>query len=146
VIKGESREVIEGEPGGVSRIGGGGGRVLDEIDEGEVGHGHDVFAWIAIGSPDSGELLEVDVLQSGLFLEFASCAVVDVFPDSDEAAGEGPFVFEGGEGALDEEDFEVILIEAENNAIAGEGGSCVVVDEAHTPFLSVETTLIKKKV
>lgn len=131
VVEGERREVIEGEPGGVSSIGGGGGWVFDEVDEGEVGDGENVLAWVAVGGADGGELFEVNVFESGLFFEFAAGAGVDVFADADEATGEGPFVFEGGEGALDEEDFEVVLIESEDDAVGGKGRSGVVVGEAH---------------
>ena len=146
VIEGEGREVVEGEPGGVAGIGGGGGRVLDEVDEGVVGDSDDVFPWVAVGGADGGELFEEDVFEAGFFFEFTSGAGVDVFADLDEAAGESPFVFEGGEGALDEEDFEVVLVETEDDAVGGEGGSGVVVGEGHGRYLSVFLTLCKVKV
>ncbi len=131
VIEGEGREVVEGEPGGVTGVGRGSGRVLDKIDECEVGDGDDMLAWVAIRGADGGELFEVDVFQSGLFLELAPSAGIDVFADPDESPGKGPFVFEGRESPLDEEDFKVFFVEPKDDAIGGESGSRVFVGEAH---------------
>ena len=100
-----------------------------------------MFARVSIGGADGGELFEVDIFEIGFFFELAAGAGVDVFANVDESAREGPFVFERWDGALDEEDFEVVLIEAEDDAVGGEGGSGVVIGEAHGDYLSVKTTL-----
>ena len=131
VIEGERGKIIEGEPGGISGVGRGGGWVLDEVDECEVGDGDDMLAGVAIWGADGGELFEEDVFQSSLFLKFAASAGIDVFTDVNEASGEGPLVFKGLDGSLDEEDFEVVFIEPEDDAIGSEGWSGVVIGEAH---------------
>jgi hypothetical protein len=141
VIKSERRKIIEGKPGGIAGVGGSGGRMVDEVDEGEVGDGNDVLAWVAVWSADGGELFEVDVFQSGLLLKPASGTGVDVFAYPNEPAGDGPFVFEGREGALDKKDFEVFFIKSKDDAIGGEGRSRVFVSEAHGSYLSLKITL-----
>lgn len=60
-----------------------------------------------------------------------------------EAAGESPLVFEGRKGALDEENFETILIEAEDDTIAGEGWSGVFVGEAHASLIKCKNNTLK---
>ena len=146
MVKGEGREVVEREPGGVSSIGGGGRRVLDEIDESVIGDGDNVLAGIAVRSADSGELFEENVFESGFLFELPAGAVIDVFADPNESSGESPFIFEGRKGALNEEDFQVILIESKDDAICGEGGSRVLVGEAHELLISVIYTLCNHKV
>ena len=134
VVEGEVGEVIEGKPSGLVGVGGGGGRVFAEVDEGVVRDGDDVLAGVALGLAEAVKLLEVDLFEAGFFFEFASGAGFEVFADAHEAAGESPLALEGGEASLDEEDFEIILVEPEDHAVGGEGGAGVFVG-VHAPTL-----------
>src|SRR5439155_17278284 len=58
---------------------------------------------------------------------------------ADEAPRQCPGVLERSQLALDQEDFEVVLIEAEHDAVDRERGACVLVREAHRSALPIAT-------
>lgn len=62
VVEGQLGDFVEGEPSGVVGVGIGCRGMFEEVDEGEVGNGNDVFAWVAAGLAEGIKLFEVDVL------------------------------------------------------------------------------------
>ena len=60
-------------------------------------------------------------------------ASATLFVHLQEAAGQCPLAFEGGEAALDEHDFQVRIgiVKGEDDQVDGEGGAGVVVGVGH---------------
>ena len=127
VVEGEIGEIVEGKPSGIVSVGGCGGWVFAEINESVVGDGDDVLAGVTVWLTEAVKLFEVNFLEAGFFFEFSSGTRLEVLADADEATWESPLAFEWGETSLNEEDFEVIFVEAENYAVGSEGGSSVFV-------------------
>lgn len=102
--------------------------------QGVVGDADDALAGVAVDGAEGVELLEEEVFEAGFFFQLAAGGGVERFLDTDEAAGEGPVVFEGSEAAADEEDLEgcFAAVEAKDDAVHGEGGSWVFVGVFHT--------------
>ena len=122
----------KGKPAGIGGIGGGFGGVGGEFDKGVVSDADDAFARVAMERAEGVELFEEDVFEASFFFEFAPGGIVEGFIDAHEAAREGPFAFEGFKGALDEKNFEIGVVEAEDDAIDGERGARVLVSVRHS--------------
>ena len=134
VVESEVWKVVEGKPSGIVGVGGSGGRVFVEIDEGVVRNGDDVLAGITLRLSEGIELFEIDLPEAGFFFEFAPRAGIKVFSNSDKASGESPLPFKGGEASFDKEDLEVIVIETEDHAVGGKGWAGEFV-RVHAPML-----------
>jgi hypothetical protein len=102
VVKGERWEVADGEPFRLGGIRGGGDGT--RFDQREVGDADDALARITLHGAEGVELLQEDLAQAGFLLQLAAGGVIERFLDADEATGQRPLVFEGGQTAPDEQD------------------------------------------
>lgn len=135
VIEGERWEVADGEPFRLGGIRGGGDG--SRFHEGEVGDADDALSRIAFHGAEGVELLQEVSFEAGFLLQLAAGGVIERFLDADEATGQGPLVFEGGQPATDEQYLQFAAIKAEDNAIDRQRGA--------GKFISVRHTLSKCK-
>ncbi len=132
MIEGERRLVGDGEPGGVAGVGGGAHAVIGELDQRVVGHRDDPLARIAIGLAEGVELLEEDLGgEAGLLFQLAARRFFDALGDADEAAWQRPAALERRQIALHQQDLEAGVVEAEDDAVDGEGRAGKFVGRAH---------------
>src|SRR3989338_6399338 len=72
---------------------------------------------VATQTVKSVELFDVDVFDTGLFVEYAFGGVQACLTLVNKPARQCPGVFKGGVGTLDEKDFKFAVFYGENNSI-----------------------------
>src|SRR5262249_22820955 len=72
---------------------------------------------------------------AGLLLQLAADGLFEGFLDADEAAGQRPPALEGLQVAADEEDLEVLLVQAEDDGVHGQRRPGVFVGGGHAVSL-----------
>ena len=90
-----------------------------------------MFARISFGVTEGVELFEIDVFKSGLFSKFTAGAVLNALFWANESSRESPLSFVGCESTFDEENFDVILIKAKDDAICSESWSRIFIAMRH---------------
>src|SRR5262245_44298738 len=113
--------------------------MVAQVDERVVRHRNDALARVAIDGAERVELLEEHLAEARLFLELAPRSVFEQLLDADEAARQRPLAFERGQGPLYQQDLEIVGIDAEDDAVDGEGGARVFI-AGHAVLLSVRIT------
>eukprot|EP01031_Cornospumella_fuschlensis_P009515 gene9515-11677_t len=108
-------------------IGGGSGLHVSLPNQSVISDADHALARVAVHRTKGVELLEEDVFEPGFLFEFAAGGGIEFFIDPDEAAGEGPAAFEGGEAALDEQYLQGAFVEAEDDAVHREGRARILV-------------------
>jgi hypothetical protein len=104
VVEGERGKGVEGEPGEGAGIVSGLWMEAIACDGGPKDERYGVSARIASGASPETEWGEGDVVEGGLFLEFAGGTDRGVLGIIEESAGKRPVSLKGGVFALDEED------------------------------------------
>ena len=98
-----------------------------EFDQGVVGNAHHPLPRVTAEFPKRVKLLQEDALEARFLSQFAARRVISGFIHMHEAAGQCPPAFERFQRALNQQHFEFAFVEAENDAVHGEGGSGILV-------------------
>ncbi len=131
MIERELRQIVEGKPAHAHRVGGRADAVIRELREREVRDRDHAIARIAIERAERVELLEVDVLDARFFFELAARGLVERLFDAHEATRQRPRMLERLQLALDQEDLQVTLVDAEDDTVHRERGARVRVAKGH---------------
>ncbi len=142
VVEGQIGEFLQAEPADVLGIRSCFWLEFIGGDQGVIGHGDDPFAWIAVGSAEGIELLEVHACDAGLFLKFSSGTLLQALFHLDEAARQGPLVLMRGERPLNKEYFELVPADREDHDVGGDGGMRISVGKGHFRALCKSYTKI----
>ena len=118
VVEGQGGQFGNREPRGVRSIGAG-LEQLRQRDQGVVGHRHNAAARVAAGLAEGVELLQVDLANAGILMEFADGGGVQRFVLADEAAGKRVTVFERLGEALDQQEMEPPVADGEQDDVDG---------------------------
>src|SRR4051812_7185540 len=117
VIEGEPGGVPDGKPGGLAGVGRRAHAVVGQFHQSIIGDGDDAAARIAVRVAESIELLEKDVADSGLLLQLAQRSVVEALVHAHESAGERPATLERLHAALNQQHFQITLVQSEYYAV-----------------------------
>ena len=85
----------------------------------------------AVHRAEGVQLLQKYAAQPGFLFQLAARRFVHGFIDAHEAARQRPLALERRKITLDEHDFQIILIEAEHDAIDGKRATGIFVSEGH---------------
>src|SRR5690606_31724907 len=113
----QCRQIINTEPAGERGALAFDKRIIFRTDQGVVCNSHYAVIGKAVHATEGFQLLKVKLFYPGQFFQQAGCSIPQVFVIADPATGQCPFVFMGRVVVFDQQDLELIMVQAKDQVI-----------------------------
>ena len=131
MIKRKLWQVVDRKPKRLTGVGCGFDFMARQPNQGIVRDCHDSLSRIPSEISNGVQLFEVNLLNACLFCQLSQCGIVKRFIHSYESARQRPLSFKRRNVSLNQQHFQVILIQPENDTVYGQGRAGIFVFKSH---------------